>query len=76
METKGPLAGPAVPKTELGKSQAGCLSDLWACLQPVAALGSLRNNESLARSFQVGYQFVLLEECFILFVIPLTVHNG
>lgn len=56
---------------EFGKSQAGCLSDLWAQLSPVPAPGSLRNNDSLARIFQVGYQFVLIKEHFILFVILL-----
>lgn len=35
----------------------------------MAAPGALRNNDSLARIFQVGYQFVLIEEHFILFVI-------
>ncbi|KAF2982242.1 hypothetical protein EK904_008808, partial [Melospiza melodia maxima] len=37
---------------EFGKSQAGCLSALWAQLSPVPAPGSLRDNDSLASVFQ------------------------
>lgn len=76
METKGSLAGPAVPESEnLGRAGQGVLSDLQAWLQLMAALGSLRNNLSLPGIFHVGYQFVLIKEHFILFVILFIVYN-